>query len=615
MNKHLLLAMVTVIGVTLPVYGSIGVFPVLKQSKIPGHKPQVAGTAFLIDATEGLFLTAAHVLKSAYVYDPNKDKVSIKCKKKFASGLVLDENLKLRVVHCGCDPSKLNSYTGSCKDWAVLQLDDESKKYLLNNFHEIEIDLNVKAEFIIDKHKGPCFVYGYPGLSEVLVPKAVTLYLKPTEKGLWPADAKGVEIGSSGGPCVWGQDITPTLLGIVVKKEPCRFVPSYSFIEELAKKGPKSTDVNNIIKLLQLSPNEPKEPNEAQLIKLITELETTLSGLNGLEYRQIMEFMFELSRQKALLDAVLHAFLYLENVWGWDWTRIFASRNRQLFDELLLACNKRLEDSLSSADPDSVKARHTKIAIKFGRYISENYMLLSPESIPDLPDLLSKTLAAYAKLDTERIGAHTPGERAGFFWAAERLRDKNPPNLDPVVVTVKPDPMLEHYRAVLKRIEVEQKKTVAEQDYTDIRKELTVIANKTEAGRIAGLAKMAIDHVEGLELPVLALEQVRLQNEQLSKRKPGVRSIFVTIPVDANDIGKFAFTGQFQFSTQYGIGQYFILDDSGNILFQAVPSDQMKKVALNNFFGKKVGLTGTILALPPTEEYAMVKFSEIAELK
>jgi len=184
----------------------------------------------------------------------------------------------------------------------------------------------------------------------------------------------------------------------------------------------------------------------------------------------------------------------------------------------------------------------------------------------------------------------------------------------PVPEKVTPGSRFEQYQALQKRIEVERVKPTDQQDYTEIKKELTEIANDKDAGKVARYAKKVIERVEGLELAVSVIEQVRLQNEQLSKMQEGIDKARTAKLAEISNMGKYAVTGKLQPFTLYGKGHYRIVDDSGKMLCYALPSSQVSGTDLSSLIGKKVGLTGMIQPHLPTKK-AMVRFSEIVELK
>lgn len=188
------------------------------------------------------------------------------------------------------------------------------------------------------------------------------------------------------------------------------------------------------------------------------------------------------------------------------------------------------------------------------------------------------------------------------------------PAAEEVTPAAIPSTPLERYQALWKRIEAERVKPIDEQNYRDIKKELTEIANDKEAGKPATYAKKALETVERVELAVSVIAQVHLQNEQLSKVQEGIEKARAAKLAEVANMGKYAVTGEFQPFTLYGKGHYRIVDDSGKMLCYALPTTEASQMDLSELIGKKVGLKGMIQPHLPTQK-AMVRFSEIVELK
>lgn len=178
---------------------------------------------------------------------------------------------------------------------------------------------------------------------------------------------------------------------------------------------------------------------------------------------------------------------------------------------------------------------------------------------------------------------------------------------------VQPKSRLEQYQALQKRIQEERVKPWDQQDYKDIKKELTEIADDKEAGKVAEYAKKVLERVAGIEFAISVIDQVRTQNEQLQKIQAGIDKARQSKLAEVQDLSRFAVTGKLQPFALYGEGNYRIVDDSGKMLCYALPSDQVSQMNLSSLIGKKVGLVGTIQPHLPTKQ-AMVRFSEIVPL-
>jgi len=183
-----------------------------------------------------------------------------------------------------------------------------------------------------------------------------------------------------------------------------------------------------------------------------------------------------------------------------------------------------------------------------------------------------------------------------------------------VVKKVIPSTPLESYQALVKLIEAEKKKPINEQDYTQIKKDLTEIANDKNADKVAIYSKKVLKIVEGRELAISVIDQLKTQNELLKKKQEGIDKERVAKLAAVTNMGKYAVTGKLQPFTLYGKGHYRIVDDSGKMLCYALPSKQAKPTDVSSLIGKKVGLKGMIQPHLPTKK-AMVRFTEITELK
>ena len=183
-----------------------------------------------------------------------------------------------------------------------------------------------------------------------------------------------------------------------------------------------------------------------------------------------------------------------------------------------------------------------------------------------------------------------------------------------VVKKVIPSTPLERYQALVKLIEAEKKKPINEQDYTQIKKDLTEIANDKKADKVAIYSKKVLKIVEGRELAISVIDQLKTQNELLKKKQEGIDKERAAKLAAVTNMGKYAVTGKLQPFTLYGKGHYRIVDDSGKMLCYALPSKQAKPTDVTSLIGKKVGLKGMIQPHLPTKK-AMVRFTEITELK
>lgn len=179
---------------------------------------------------------------------------------------------------------------------------------------------------------------------------------------------------------------------------------------------------------------------------------------------------------------------------------------------------------------------------------------------------------------------------------------------------VSPETMLEEYHALRKQIQAERIKPIDQQNYANIKKALSQIAENDQAGKAARFAEFALQQVEDFELVLAVNKQVQLQDEQLQKIMERIDKACATRIAQVEDLGKFAVIGKLQPFTTYGPGHYRIVDETNTTLCYAFPTGQAVEMDLSNLIDRKVGLMGTIEPHMQTTG-ALVRFTKIVELK
>lgn len=196
------------------------------------------------------------------------------------------------------------------------------------------------------------------------------------------------------------------------------------------------------------------------------------------------------------------------------------------------------------------------------------------------------------------------------------IKPPTEPNELPKEVTpepVSPETMLERYRALQKQVQTERTKPIDKQNYTEIKKALTEIAENKTAGKAARYAEYVLKQIKDLELVLAVNKEVRLQNEQLKNIREKIEKSRATRKAKFIDLGSYAVVGKLQTFTTYGPGHYRIIDDSGKTVCYALPSGPISQTELSKLIGRKVGLVGTIEPHRQTQS-ALVRFTKIAEL-
>lgn len=176
---------------------------------------------------------------------------------------------------------------------------------------------------------------------------------------------------------------------------------------------------------------------------------------------------------------------------------------------------------------------------------------------------------------------------------------------------------LKLYYTLQKLIKAEQAKPTDQQNYTNIKKALAVIAGNKEAGKAARYADLAIKQIKGFELAMVIAKEVQLQNEELQKTQEQIDKARATRLAQVEALGRFAVIGKFQTSSMFTSGaeqkHYRITDDKNKTVCYAIPIGLALKKDLSKLPGSKVGLIGKIEPYPQTAG-ALVRFTNIVEL-
>jgi uncharacterized protein YgiM (DUF1202 family) len=180
------------------------------------------------------------------------------------------------------------------------------------------------------------------------------------------------------------------------------------------------------------------------------------------------------------------------------------------------------------------------------------------------------------------------------------------------------DEKLKEYNALRERVESERAKPTDKQNYTELKKALSEIANNKEAGKAARYAEFTLEQIERFELALAVAKELQLQNEQLEKIRQRIDKAYAEKLAENQNLGKYAVIGKFQSSSVYEtegeLKRYRITDESGANICYAAPTGRAAQTDLSKFIGHKVGLIGKIEPHPPTGG-AIVRFTEVVELK
>lgn len=177
---------------------------------------------------------------------------------------------------------------------------------------------------------------------------------------------------------------------------------------------------------------------------------------------------------------------------------------------------------------------------------------------------------------------------------------------------------LKEYYALQRQIEAERVKPIAEQDYTNISRALSAIADDKETSKTARYAQFTLKQIERYELAFEVEKAVRLQDAHLQQVKERIDKARAAKLAEVPDLGRYTAVGLFRTSSIYDPQRlrqtyYRVVDSFGNTVCYAVAEGPAAQMDLSKLRGRQVGLIGTIQPHQQTGD-ALVKFTEIVEL-
>jgi len=178
--------------------------------------------------------------------------------------------------------------------------------------------------------------------------------------------------------------------------------------------------------------------------------------------------------------------------------------------------------------------------------------------------------------------------------------------------------LLDEYYALSKLVKEQQQKPMAEQDYAEIKENLTKLAANTAAGRAARYAEFTLKQVERFELACTVAKEIKLQNQELEQTTSKISEARAARLAQIDNMGKFAVIGKLESSSLYGsaaggVKRYRILDDSGKTICYVAPTGAAVGKDLSDLIGRKVGLVGEIRPHQATAR-AFIDFTEIVPM-
>ncbi|MBN1457156.1 MAG: hypothetical protein JW912_04820 [Sedimentisphaerales bacterium] len=165
-----------------------------------------------------------------------------------------------------------------------------------------------------------------------------------------------------------------------------------------------------------------------------------------------------------------------------------------------------------------------------------------------------------------------------------------------------------------KLILTEVKKPFEEQNYSEIKKQLEMIANDPDAGKAKFYAEYYLDQLDRYELAIVAEKELKQQQQQLDETIEQIKQEHSETVQNIPDSGRFAAIGVIKPSSVYTDQthqkRFFIEDAFGKIICYAIPVKDAVKIDLDKYVKQKVGLIGDIQS-DPDNPVSLVMFSGI----
>ena len=169
------------------------------------------------------------------------------------------------------------------------------------------------------------------------------------------------------------------------------------------------------------------------------------------------------------------------------------------------------------------------------------------------------------------------------------------------------------YKDLAAKVIVELKKPLIEQDYTELHKSFEKIVKDPEAGKVAKYATIQLERIQRYEVARKAFLAIKKQDEDLAKARAKIKADLekklAQLPKDAEYvvIGKIKESAIYNNPTNR---RYLIVDETNKIIAYAIPTESAKVVKLSDFFGKKIGLKGTVSA-DNASNVKLIRFHDI----
>jgi uncharacterized protein YgiM (DUF1202 family) len=270
-------------------------------------------------------------------------------------------------------------------------------------------------------------------------------------------------------------------------------------------------------------------------------------------------------------------------------------------DNVNVRAGSEFVPAIQSASLQTKLNKGAKVKL-LGEEMDEYYKIVPPQG-------------AYLWVSSEFLKNTGPAGKSGGIVTADSNTVE--PNAPPKTISVESE-KLKEYRQLSQQVALERAKPVAEQNWTDIKTKLAEIADNNDAGKAARYAAIQLENVKGFELARDAGKDIQQQQSQLTQTREQIEKARQEQLTKLGDLGKFAIVGKIRPSLLYAKSskeyRYLILGENNKIIAYALPAESAANMDLTQFFGKKVGLVGTIDRDPQTSS-TLIRFTDVVEMK
>lgn len=195
--------------------------------------------------------------------------------------------------------------------------------------------------------------------------------------------------------------------------------------------------------------------------------------------------------------------------------------------------------------------------------------------------------------------------------------EPNMPSPAPAPITLE-EQRMGQVHVLKEKVEAERAKPAADQNFADIKKELTEVAGDKQSPMAANKAQSLLKVIERCELSQEVARAVKVQEEQSGKTQQQIEIARNEQLSKFEDKSIFAVMGKLLesplFAETPGARYYRVVDENGKTLCYARPTGTAADMDLSKFVDKKVGLVGTIEANAEMGE-AVVQFTNILQVQ